>query len=130
MPNFGLCEVGRSGLDALTSNNIDLLASRLAAGAESQPPDDAKLTKVAQDFAAIFYSIAFKEMQQSTSIPGEEGGGVDGESEEDNPVAQGAQDFMAMFLPRAVAGDGSDPLARYIYDSLKQHYVEALDEKT
>ena len=128
MPNFASSELGRAGIEALTSGRIDLLARRLSAGAGEQPPDDAQLKQVAKDFAAVFYAMAFKEMQQTTRLPGAEE--AEGEDEDDqSPVAEGAQDFVGMFLPRAVAGDGTDPLARYIYDSLKQHYGGALDEE-
>jgi hypothetical protein len=127
MPNFESCELGRAGLDALSSGRIDLLARRLGVGAEGAPPDDDQLKKVSQDFAAVFYSIAFKEMQQSTRLSDGEDSDVD--EEEDGPVTQGAQDFVGMFLPQAIAADPADPLARYIYQSLKDYYGGALDEK-
>jgi hypothetical protein len=128
MPNFESSELGRLGVDALVGSRIDMLARRMAAGPDGQPPDDARLRKVAQDFASVFYGMAFKEMQQTTHLPG--GGDEEGDDGDDqSAVAQGAQDFVGMFLPQAVAGDGADPLASYIYESLKQRFGGALDEK-
>ncbi len=129
MPNFASSELGRAGIEALAGGRIDLLARRVSAESGGAPPDDAQLQKVAKDFAAVFYSMAFKEMQQSTHLFGAEDGEDGAEDDDQGPVSQGAQDFVGMFLPQAIAGDNGDPVACYIYDSLKQHYGEALDEK-
>ncbi len=129
MPNFASSELGRAGIEALAGGRIDLLTKRLSAASDGAPPDDAQLKKVAQDFAAVFYSMAFKEMQQSAHLFGSEQGEDGGDEDDQGPVSQGSQDFVGMFLPKAIAGDAGDPVARYIYDSLKQHYGEALDEK-
>ena len=123
MPSFESSELGRSGLDALSSTRIEMLARQLEAPGRTAPPDDEELKKVSQDFASVFYSMAFKEMQESTRISGdgdEDAEGEEGDDEADSPIAQGTQDFVSMFMPQAIAGDPTDPLTRYIYNSLKE----------
>ena len=132
MPSFESSELGRSGLDALANSRIEMLARQLEAPGRTAPPDDEELKKVSQDFASVFYSMAFKEMQESTRVSGEEEAdaeGEEGDDEQDSPVMQGTQDFVSMFMPQAIAGDSADPLTRYIYNSLKEYYGGALDEK-
>lgn len=133
MPSFESSELGRSGIEGLTSGRIEMLARQLEAGGQTAPPSDEKLKKVSQDFAAVFYSIAFKEMQESTHVSGEEEADAaeeeGGDEEQDSPVTQGTQDFVGMFMPQAIAGDAGDPLVRYIYDGLKQYYGGKLDAK-
>ena len=136
MPSFESSELGRSGIDGLTTGRIEMLARQLGAG-QAAPPDDEKLKKTSHDFATVFYSMAYKEMQESTRVSGEDeadadgddGGDEGGDEEQDSAMTQGTQDFVGMFMPQSMANDAGDPLTRYIYDSLKQYYGGNLDAK-
>ena len=134
MPSFESSELGRSGLDGLTNSRVEMLARQLGTG-QTAAPDDEKLKKTSHDFATVFYSMAYKEMQESTRVSDDDGADADaegddgGDEEQDSPVTQGTQDFVSMFMPQAMAGDAGDPLTRYIYGSLKQHYGGNFDAK-
>jgi len=127
MPNFESSDLSIPTLDGLSAGRIEMLARRLAAAEGDEGVSDEALKRAAQDFASVFYSLVFKELQQSVRAV-TEGDGDEQDSEDGGPMTQGVDDFVGMFLPKAIAGHCGDPLTRYIYDSLKDFYRDGLDE--
>ena len=117
MLNSESCDLGRHGLQGMLSGRIDALR-RTASGSTGSA--DEQLREVSQDFAAVMYSVLVKEMQKTVQV------GLD---EAEGAFANGARDFMGMFLPRAIAGNPDDALARSIYQSLSSQQGERVDEE-
>jgi len=102
--------------DALGTTWERLLAAQARGAAEGlsrcvqKGPDAEAMRAVSRDFASVLYSTLWQQMQRTV--------GRDEEGEEDESFKEGVQDFVGMFLPRAVAGHSQDPLSRYIYEHL------------
>lgn len=118
MLNSGSCEPVGAALDRLAGQQAEQVLRRLPHPPEGRP-DMKVLEGVARDFASLFYSELVKQMQRTLRA----------DNEDDGPMKQGVEDFFGMFLPRAVADDPDDALARYIYEQLTTRYGGRLDER-
>ena len=118
MLNSGSCERTETALQHLASGPAGLSTARLRALAGGGQ-DQETLKAVSRDFAVIFYSALVREMQKTVRS-----------DEEPGPVEQGVQGFIGLYLPRAIAGSGDDPLARQIYEHLKAAYGDPTNGTT
>jgi hypothetical protein len=120
MLNSGSCDGIGPALNSLISERAEELARRLPFRPD-QAADPQTLGAVARDFAELFYSLLVQQMQKTVR--------QEGEDEEEAVVREGVQDFVGMFLPKAVAGAAQDSLARYIFEHLGSSSGEQVDER-
>lgn len=90
---------------------------RQAAGPDRQLSAD-RLDEAARDFTSFLYSMMFRQMQKT--IPRDDG---------PDPFAGGVRDLVAVYLPRALARDGHNPLAHYVRESFQDRFGELTDEQ-
>ncbi|MHC4479895.1 MAG: hypothetical protein ACYS1C_02865 [Planctomycetota bacterium] len=117
MLNSGSCEGVTEALQHLAEGRLDSLTRRLPY-AQDGPVEPELLRQVARDFASLLYSVLFQQMQKT----------VGRSEEEEGPLKEGVRDFMAMFLPQAMAEAPADALTRYIHEHLGARHGEQLDE--
>ena len=78
------------------------------------------LKEVAREFSAVIYGMLVEQMRRTVK---------DEDAEDDGgAVGQGAEDLLAMFLPRALAGESTDPLTVYILEDLSRNRGVNVDE--
>ena len=117
MLNSGSCRENGRLPDVLMPGRADVSLRRLARTGQGGA-DRQALKGAARDFASLFYSILIRQMQKTVQS-----------DDEGSVVSQGARDFFTMFLPRAMAGQAEDPLARYMVEQLGRRYGDVVDEK-
>lgn len=118
MPISGSCDGAQSACDRLVSAKAQQAAERLPLS-PGQKADPEQLRSVARDFASLLYTTLIQQMQKT----------VREESEDDEPLREGVEGFVSMFLPQAVAGNSQDPLSKYIYEHLSARYGDRVDEQ-
>lgn len=74
------------------------------------------LQEVAEKFASVFYEMLFASMEKTV------------QREDEGVMEKGATGMVQRYLPQQLAGD-SDPITRYVYDSLKQESGGKIDEQ-
>ena len=118
MPSFESCDPASMARDNLLSGPLEALrdGARMAEGAEAASPE--ALRRLGRDFASVFYATLYRQMQKTVE-----------RDEDEGPLAEGARDFMAVFLPRALADMEADPLARQIFAGLKAQHGDRADER-
>jgi len=119
MLSCGSCDAAESALGRLVSARTDQAVAQQVDCSDDEP-DAQTLRGVSCDFASLLYSKLVQQMQRTS--PEEE-------EEEAESLKEGIQDFVTMFLPRAVAQGAHDPLSAYVYESLSARYGGAVDER-
>jgi hypothetical protein len=118
MLNSGSCDLYGAAFSDSEARRVGAAARRLAEAADGRA-DDESLERVSRDFAAVMYTTVLKEMQKTTWSE---------EGEEEKALGQAARDFVAMFLPQAIADQPNDALTRYILQGIRRLQGGAVDE--
>ena len=125
MLNSGSSEAVDYTLAQWPSRSLDEAAERLPSASHAGGEEDT-LSAVSRDFASVFYTILFREMQKTINESDESD--ESDESEGGDAIQAGTQDFLGTYMPMAMAGQESDPLSRQIHDYLQTSYGPPTDE--